>query len=65
VVYKPQVVRSLTQRLSKVSPGAYRSYRINNVSYFTYLCMCLLCITCKVMYVGDMLHGSTLPFYPC
>jgi hypothetical protein len=40
VTYKPQVVRRLTQRLSKASPGAYRSYIMNNVSCFTYLSMC-------------------------
>jgi hypothetical protein len=60
MVHKPQVVRSLIQRLSKASPGAYRSYRMNNVSCFAYLCMCSLCTTCRVLYDGDKLHGSTL-----
>jgi hypothetical protein len=40
MVHKSQVVRSLTRRLSKASPDAYRSYRMNNMSCFTDLCMC-------------------------
>jgi hypothetical protein len=36
----PQVVRSVTQHLSKASPGAYRPCRLINMTYFTYLCMC-------------------------
>jgi hypothetical protein len=28
--------------LSKACPGAYRSYRMNNVSCFAYLCMCCI-----------------------
>jgi hypothetical protein len=40
MVNKPQVVRSVTRRLSKASPGAYRSYRMINMTCFNYLCMC-------------------------
>jgi hypothetical protein len=40
VVHKPHVLRSLTQSLSKVSLGAYRPYRVINMTCFTYLCMC-------------------------
>jgi hypothetical protein len=65
VVHKPQVVRSLTWRLSKARPSAYRSYRLNDVSCFPFLCMCCLCTMCTVLYDIDRLHGSTLPYYPC
>jgi hypothetical protein len=40
VIHMPQVVRSLTRRLSKASPGAYRSYGMINMSGFAYLYMC-------------------------
>jgi hypothetical protein len=62
VVHKPQVMRSLTQRMSMASSGAYRSCRMDNVSCFTYLCMCWLCPTCMVLYDDDRLHGSTLSY---
>jgi hypothetical protein len=65
MVHKSQVVRSLTRCLSKASPGAYRSYRMNYVSCFTFLYMCCLCTTCRVLYDGDRLHGNTLMYYPC
>jgi hypothetical protein len=32
------VLRSVTHRWSKASPGAYSSYRRINMTYFIYLC---------------------------
>jgi hypothetical protein len=62
VVHKPQDVMNLTRRLSKASPGAYRSYRMIHVTFLAYLCMCCLCTTCRVLYDGDRLYGSTLSY---
>jgi hypothetical protein len=62
MVHKPHVVRSLIRRSSKANPGAYRSYRVNNVSCFAYLCMWRLCTMCRILYDGDRLHGSTLTY---
>jgi hypothetical protein len=56
VVHKPQVVRSLTWRLSKASPGVYRSYRMNNMScWLIFACVyCALCVGSCVMVLGCM-----------
>jgi hypothetical protein len=62
VVHKPQVVRGLTRRLSKISLSTYRSYRVINLTCFTYFYMCYLCTMYSVMYDDDRFHGSTLPY---
>jgi hypothetical protein len=56
----------LNLRLSKASPGAYRSYIMNNVSCCAYLCMWSLCTTCRVLF-GDVIGCIVVPFhmYPC
>jgi hypothetical protein len=60
VVHKPQVVRSLTRRWSKASPGAYSTYRLNSVSWFTSNACDALCTTCRALFEnGDRLHTST------
>jgi hypothetical protein len=62
VVHKSQVVRSLIWHWGKASPGAYRFYRLINMTCFTYLCLSCLCITYRVLYDGNRLHGSTLSY---
>jgi hypothetical protein len=65
VIHKPQVVKRVTQRLSKASPGVYRSYRMINMTCFIYLacvdyvlCVgsCMIVISCMVV----LFH-----MYPC
>jgi hypothetical protein len=47
--------------LSKASPGAYSTYRMNVVSCFTLNARDVLSTTCRVLFDdGDRLHGSTL-----
>jgi hypothetical protein len=63
VVHKPQVVRSLNRRLSKASPGAYSTYRMNIVSFFTLIACNVLHTMCRVLFDdGDRLYGSALPY---
>jgi hypothetical protein len=63
MVHNPQVVKSLTRHLSKTSPGANRTYRMNSVSCFTLYACDVLCITCRVLFDnGDRLHDITLPY---
>jgi hypothetical protein len=63
VVHKPQVVRSLTRRLSMASPGAYSTYRdvIMCLALPLYACD-VLCNTCRILY--DIVIGCiVVPFY--
>jgi hypothetical protein len=49
--------------LSMASPGAFSTYRLNIVSYFTLIACDVLCSMCRVLFDdGDRLHGSTLPY---
>jgi hypothetical protein len=62
-VHKPQVLRSITHRWSKVSPSAYSTNRLNIVSFFTLIACDVLCTTCRVLFDdSNRLHGSTLPY---
>jgi hypothetical protein len=56
VVHKPQVMRSVTQYLSKTIPGAYRSHNMINMTCFTiFACInCALRVGSCMMVIGYM-----------
>jgi hypothetical protein len=50
----------LTVLLSKASPDAYSTYKMNVVSCFTLNACVVLCTTCRALFDdGDRLYGST------
>jgi ABC-type enterochelin transport system permease subunit len=58
VIHKPQVMRSLTQRLSRASHSAYSTYKMQ---YYVLLYLSMDVLIVHYVY-GDRLHGSTLPY---
>jgi hypothetical protein len=62
VVHKPHVVRSLTRRLSKASPGVYSTYRINVTSYFT-LMHVMYCALRVGSYLMMVIGCMVVPFH--
>jgi hypothetical protein len=55
--------QNLTFPLSKASPGVYSTYRNAILSLTLFICACVDCaLRVGFLEVGDMLHGSTLPY---
>jgi hypothetical protein len=59
VVHKPQVLRRLTQRLSKASPGAYSSYRMQILSHVQ-LSMHVMYCALRVGFLDNMVIGCMI-----
>jgi hypothetical protein len=54
--------RMLIFSFNKASPGAYSSYKMDNMS-FLLIYACVVCALCIVFLDdGDRLHDSTLPY---
>jgi hypothetical protein len=68
VVHKLQVVRSLTRRWSKASPGAYSSHRMLTCVFFYFSMHAVYCALCIGSLDDDDVIGCMVaPFHisPC